>query len=129
MWIQIQQALNKSTGRVITEIANLLPGIAALIVALLVAGILAWIVAFLLRRSMRKIHFDERMIAWGFHGLTEWSPSSTPTLILTRSITWVILLIGFLVGISAFDVTLTSQFVERLFTYLPHVFAALILIF
>jgi hypothetical protein len=114
---------------VITEIANLLPGIAALIVALLVAGILAWIVAFLLRRSMRKIHFDERMIAWGFHGLTEWSPSSTPTLILTRSITWVILLIGFLVGISAFDVTLTSQFVERLFTYLPHVFAALILIF
>ena len=37
-------------------------------------------------------------------------------------------MIGFLIGISAFDVTLTSQFVERLFTYLPHVFAALILI-
>ena len=61
MWIQIQQALNKSTGRVITEIANLLRGIAALIVALLVAGILAWIVAFLLRRSFKRIHFDERM--------------------------------------------------------------------
>jgi hypothetical protein len=129
MWIQIQQALNKSTGRVITEIANLLPGIAALIVALLIAGLLAWIVAFLLRRSLRKIQFDERMTAWGFHGLAEWSPSSTPTLLITRSITWVILLIGFLVGISAFDVTLTSQFVERLFTYIPHVFAALILIF
>jgi hypothetical protein len=41
----------------------------------------------------------------------------------------VILLIGFLIGISAFDATLTSQFVERLFTYLPHVFAALILLF
>jgi mechanosensitive ion channel-like protein len=129
MWIQIQQALNKSTGRVITEIANLLPGIAALIVALLIAGLLAWIIAFLLRRSLRKIQFDERMTAWGFHGLAEWSPSSTPTLLITRTITWVILLIGFLVGISAFDVTLTSQFVERLFTYIPHVFAALILIF
>ncbi|MGH9697318.1 MAG: mechanosensitive ion channel family protein, partial [Bryobacteraceae bacterium] len=51
------------------------------------------------------------------------------TLLVTRSVTWVILLIGFLIGISAFDATLTSQFVERLFTYLPHVFAALILIF
>ena len=129
MWIQIQQALNKSTGRVITEIANLLPGIAALIVALLIAGLLAWIIAFLLRRSLRRIEFDERMTAWGFHGIAEWSPSSTPTLLITRTITWVILLIGFLVGISAFDVTLTSQFVERLFTYIPHVFAALILIF
>ena len=110
MWIQIQQALNKSTGRVITEIVNLLPGIVALIVALLVAGILAWIIAFLLRRSLRKINFDERMTAWGFHGLAEWSPSSTPTLLITRSVTWVILLIGFLIGISAFDVTLTAQF-------------------
>ena len=129
MWIEIQQALNKSTGRVITEIANLLPGIAALIVALLVAGILAWVVAFLLRRSLRKIHFDERMSTWGFHSVAEWSPSNTPTILITRSVTWVILLIGFLIGISAFYVTLTSQFVERLFTYLPHVFAALILIF
>jgi hypothetical protein len=129
MWIEIQQALNKSTGRVITEIANLLPGIAALIVALLIAGILAWIVAFLLRRSLRKIHFDERMSTWGFHSISEWSPSNTPTILITRSVTWVILLIGFLIGISAFDVTLTSLFVERLFTYLPHVFAALILIF
>jgi hypothetical protein len=129
MWIQIHQALNKSTYRVIAEIANLLPGLVALIVALLVSGIFAWFVVFLLRRSLRKIHFDERMTAWGFNSLAEWSPSNTPTLLITRSVTWVILLIGFLIGISAFDATLTSQFVERLFTYLPHVFAALILIF
>jgi hypothetical protein len=129
MWIQIHQALNRSTNRVITEIANLLPGVAALIVALLVSGILAWIIVFLLRRSLRKINFDERMTTWGFHSLADWSPSHTPTVLITRSVTWVILLIGFLIGISAFDATLTSQFVERLFTYLPHVFAALILIF
>jgi len=129
MWIEIQQALNQSTGRVITEIANLLPGIVALIVAMLVAGILAWIVAFLLRRSLRKIHFDERMTSWGFHSVNEWSPAHTPAVLFTRSVTWVILLIGFLIGISAFNVTLTSQLVERLFTYIPHVFAALILLF
>jgi hypothetical protein len=129
MWNQIHSALNKSASQVITEIADLLPGIAALIVALVVSGLLAWIIAFLLRRSLRRIHFDERFTTWGFQSLPEWSPSSTPTLLLTRSVTWVIVLIGFLIGISAFDVALTSQFVERLFAYLPHFFAALILLF
>jgi hypothetical protein len=129
MWIQIQKALNESTSRVITQIANLLPGLAALVVALLVSGILAWIIAFLLRRSLRRIHFDERLTTWGFQSLAGWSPSTTPTVLLTRVITWVIVLIGFLIGIYAFDATLTSQFVERLFGYLPNVFAALILLF
>jgi hypothetical protein len=129
MWNQIEQALNKSTSQVITQIANLLPGIAALIVALLVSALLAWIVAVSLRRSLRRIHFDERLTDWGLQGLADWSPSTTPTLLVTRSITWIILLVGFLIGISAFDATLTSQFAERLFAYLPHFFAALILLF
>jgi hypothetical protein len=129
MWVQIQQALNESTSRVIRQIANLLPGLAALLVALLISGILAGIIASLLRRSLRRIHFDERMTTWGFQNFAGWSTSSTPTTVVTRSITWVIVLIGFLIGISAFDATLTSQFVERLFGYLPNVLAALILLF
>lgn len=129
MWIQIQRALNESTSRVVTEIASLVPGIAALIVALLLSIFLAVIVTFLLRRSLRRIHFDERLTAWGFQSLIEWSPSNAPTLLVTRTIFWLIVLIGFLIGISAFNQTLTSQFVQRLFAYLPNVFAALILFF
>jgi len=129
MWIQIQKALNESTSRVITEIVSLLPGIAALIVALLVSALLALIIAFVLRRSLRRIHFDERLGAWGFQSLVEWSPSNTPTLLVTRGISWLIMLVGFLIGISGFNQTLTSQFVQRLFAYLPNVFAALILLF
>jgi Conserved TM helix len=129
MWIQIQRALNESTSRVITEIVSLVPGIAALIVALLVSIFLAVIVTFLLRRSLRRIHFDERLSAWGFQSLVEWSPSNAPTLLVTRTISWLIVLIGFLIGISAFNEALTSQFVQRLFAYLPNVFAALILFF
>jgi hypothetical protein len=128
MWAQIQQALNASTSRVITTIANLLPGIAAVFISLLVSFVIASIVAFLLRRSLRQINFDERLSSWGFQNFSAWSPIATPALLLTRAIYWLIVLIGFLIGISAFDVTLTSQFVERLFSYLPNVFAALILI-
>ncbi|HMF79443.1 MAG TPA: hypothetical protein VK604_27530 [Bryobacteraceae bacterium] len=128
MWTQIQQALNASTARVITTIANLLPGIAAVFASLLVSVVLAWIIVFLFRRSLRKVNFDEHLAAWGFQSFAEWSPSNSPTLLLTRAVSWIIVLIGLLIGISAFDVTLTSQFVERLFTYLPNVFAALILL-
>jgi len=129
MWNQIRQALNESTSRVIKQIANLLPGIAALIVALLVAGILAWIITFLLRRSLRRIHFDERLSTWGLQSLAHWSASETPTVLVTRVVWWIIMLVGFLIGISAFDATLTPRFFERLFGYLPNVFAALILLF
>jgi hypothetical protein len=122
MWAQIQQALNASTSRVITTIANLLPGIAAVFVSLLISFVIASIVAYLLRRSLRQINFDERLATWGFQNFSAWSPSATPALLLTRAIYWLI------IGISAFDVTLTSQFVERLFGYLPNVFAALILL-
>jgi hypothetical protein len=42
---------------------------------------------------------------------------------------WAIIVIGFLVGLSAFDATLTSQFVERFFAYLPNVIAAIVVLF
>lgn len=129
MWNQIRQALNESTSRVIKQIANLLPGIAALIVALLVAGFLAWIITLLLRRSLRRIHFDERLNTWGLQSLAHWSATETPTVLVTRIVWWIIMLVGFLIGISAFDATLTPRFFERLFGYLPNVFAALILLF
>ena len=44
MWEQTQRALDHSVNRMITAIANLLPGLGALIVALFVSAVVAWIV-------------------------------------------------------------------------------------
>jgi hypothetical protein len=129
MWIQIQQALHESMTKVITRVANLLPGIVALVVALAISFVLAWIVASILRRSLRSIQFDDRLATWGLASLAEWSPNGSPTLLVIRMVSWAIILIGFLVGLSTFDATLTSQFVERFFTYLPNVIAAIVLLF
>lgn len=128
MWVQIQQALNESMLRVITKVANLLPGLVALVVALAISILLASLAAYVLRRSLRSFQFDDRLASWGLSGLVEWSPENSPTLLAIRLVSWAIILIGFLVGLSAFDATLTSQFVERLFTYLPNVIAAVILL-
>jgi hypothetical protein len=41
---------------------------------------------------------------------------------------WSIVFIGFMIGLSAFNATLTSELVLRLFEYLPHVLAALVVL-
>ena len=89
---------------------------------------MAWVLAAILTRSLTSIDFDRRVAQWGFPALAEWSPAKSPTLLAARSIAWTVMLIGFLIGISAFDVALTSQFVIRLFAYLPNVLAAVVVL-
>lgn len=128
MWEQAQQALNKSVARVITSVANLLPGMVALVVALLVAVVVAWILAAVVRRSLRGVDFDRRVMRWEMPGLSEVSPGKSPTLLVSRVVFWTIILIGLLIGVAAFDATLTSALVARAFAYLPNVLAAALLL-
>jgi hypothetical protein len=128
MWDRAQQALTESMSRLLSQVASLLPGIVALIVALLISAVTAWLFALVLRRSLIKIHFDERVSSWGFSSLAEWSPSKTPTLLVTRVASWLIILFGFLIGIASFDATLTSQLARSMFAYLPNVLGAVVVL-
>jgi Conserved TM helix len=128
MWNEVEQALNQSISRMITGVANLLPGLVALIVALLVSSVIAWVLSAILRRSLKGAHFDEHLASWGMYGVAEWSPERSPTLLVSRVVAWGVMLVGFLIGVAAFDAALTEQLVMRLFSYLPNVMAALILL-
>jgi hypothetical protein len=128
MWNQVGQALSQSMNRMLNQMASLLPGVIALIAALLVSGLVAWILAAILQRSLIGFDFDRRVAQWGFPALAEWSPDKRPTLLASRAVAWTVMLIGFLIGISAFDVALTSQFVIRLFAYLPNVLTAIVVV-
>jgi len=128
MWEEIQQALSRSTTRVLSQAASLLPGVVALVLVLVVSIIVARLLAGILRRSLNRIHFDERMLGWGFQSLAEWSPGKSPTLLAARAAGWTVVFIGFVIGISAFDSTLTSALVLRLFEYLPNVAAAVVVL-
>jgi hypothetical protein len=48
--------------------------------------------------------------------------------LVTRIVAWTVILLGLLVGVAAFDATLTSQLVVSLFGYLPNVIAAVLLL-
>jgi len=128
MWNEVEQALSQSMTKMLSQLASLLPGIVALVTALLVSALIAWVLSAILRRSLARFEFDRRVEQWGFSGLAEWSPSSSPTLLVTRAIAWTIMLIGFLIGVSAFDGALPSQLVTRLFAYLPDVMAAIVVL-
>jgi hypothetical protein len=128
MWEQVKQALLDSTARFLTRFANLLPGLAALIIALLLSAVLAWILAAIVRRVLAGLHFDERLGRWGFSSLAEWSPMNSPTRLITRSVAALVMISGFLIGIAAFDLDWTYLFVQKMFAYIPNVLAALLVL-
>jgi hypothetical protein len=128
MWQQVRQALIDSTAHFLTRFANLLPGLAALVIALFLSVILAWMLAAMLRRILSSLHFDQRLERWGLAALAEWSPMNSPTRLVSRSIAALVIVSGFLIGVSAFDFQWTSLFVQNVFAYIPSVIAALVVL-
>ena len=129
MWTQVEQALNDSATQLMTSVAKLLPGMVAMLVALLISGILAGLLAFLVRRSLHGINFDERTAAWGWSGLSDWAPSQSPTLLVSRLVAWSMIVIGFIIGFAAFDPALTSELLLDIARALPDILTALLLVF
>jgi hypothetical protein len=128
MWIEVRQALDDSTTQVMTGLARLLPGVIALVVAVVLSLLLAWLVGSLVRRTLRGVTFDERLASWGWLDLPDWSPSRSPTLLVARLASWTIIIVGVLIGIAAFDTTLTSSLVMHVFGSLPNLLTALLLL-
>src|SRR5215831_2162440 len=99
MWDEVGQTLHQSTVRVISQFANLLPGMLALVVAVGVSIVIAWILTIAVRRFLRRVRFDEQLGRWGFAGVAGWSPRESPELLVTRIIAAVIILFGFVLGL------------------------------
>lgn len=128
MWKQAEQALYESVARLVTGAARLLPGIVALFVALALSALLAWMVGVVLRRSLRGLGFDAKLERWGWAGLAEISPEKSPTLLVVRTTRIGVMLLGFLVGVSALDSTLTAGVVVPVLGYLPDLLTALLVV-
>jgi hypothetical protein len=124
MWDQVKQALYQSTTRFLTGLASLLPGMVAVIVALLISVVLAWLLAIVVRRLLSGMQFDERLVRWGFSSLGEWSPTKSPTLLVSRTVACFVIITGLLIGIAAFNADSTSLFVRSVFAYIPNILGA-----
>ncbi len=128
MWQQVAQSLQDSMGRVITKIATLLPGILAFLLALILFIAIAAGLAWATRRLLAALRFDARFEQ--NPRLAEWTPDHPPSFIVGRIVFWLFVLIGVLVGISAFEAGSSEAGISAyVFAYVPRVVGAIVLLF
>jgi hypothetical protein len=123
--VAITDSLNKFLGKVLTFLPNLL----AMITIFVVGFLIAWLVKLLLLRFLKAIQFDRVSERWGLtYMFSKGGMSYSPAHLLSRFFYWIIVLITLILGIDALELTATQNFIARFFNYLPHLFAALIIL-
>ncbi len=129
MWKNVEETLGASLERALTGLAAFLPSLLALLLALLLSIVLAWLIRVVLRRMLVSMKFDARLEQWGFSGLAEMSPGHSPTRLVCRVVTWIVIMFGVLLGLLAVEDSLTARVIIRVFDYLPRLVVALAVLF
>ncbi len=101
LWHHMSDALDQSLDRVLSLLMSVLPGILAFFVALGIFALIGVIFSWLLRRGLSMAKFDDRIAR--YRGSADWTPMNTPTSIAGRVCFWGCILIGLMIGVSAFD--------------------------
>jgi hypothetical protein len=130
MWQQVELALSQSAHRVLFQLASFLPGLLALLLAVLILAAIGAGLAALLRRFLVTIKFDERLAHNSIAAVSDWAPSHSPTVLVARTVFWGCVVLGGIIGVSAFDASYssTSQMSVFLLPYLTHSVGAIILL-
>jgi hypothetical protein len=129
MWKNVEDTLSASLERALTGLAAFLPSLLAMLLALLLSTLLAWMIRVILRRALRGVKFDARLEQWGFSGLAEISPGKSPTMLVCRVVTWIVILFGVLLALLAVEDSLMAQLFIRFFRYLPQLVVGLAILF
>ncbi len=123
--ITIADSFDKFLGKVITFLPNLL----AMITILIIGFLIAWIIKKLIFHFLKAIQFDKVSEQWGLvEVLSKGGLTYSPASLLSRFFYWVIVLITLIMGINALDVPATQNFIAQFFNYLPHLFAAILIL-
>jgi hypothetical protein len=123
--VAISDSFNKFLGKVLTFFPNLL----AMITILIVGFFIAWVLRVFLLRFLKAIQFDRVSERWGFSQVfSKRGMAYSPAILLSRFFFWVIVLVTLILGINALEVAATQNFITQFFNYLPHLFAAIIIL-
>ncbi len=128
---QVELALTESMHSVIVKMVSFLPGLLALVVAVAILTGLGALLAFVLRRGLTAAKFDERFARSQNANVADWAPAHSPTLLIARVAFWASVLLGFIIGISAFDASYSggnSQLSAILIPYLTHSVGAVLIL-
>jgi uncharacterized membrane protein len=124
----MSDALNQSLYRVLSLLIAVLPGILAFFVALGIFTLIGMAISALLRRGLTWIKFDDRIAR--NRGNVDWTPPTSPTEIIARTSFWGCVLLGLVIGVSAFDASYATgaALPISLLPYLTHAVGAIMLL-
>lgn len=134
LWQHMGVALHDSVFRMLSFFSRLLPSLLALILAIAIFTAIGALVSFILRRILIAAKFDERLSRTRSSdtssSIQDWAPSHSPTVLVARTAFWLCVILGLVVGISAFDASYSSasQISSFLLPYLTHSIGAVILL-
>lgn len=128
IWRQMSEALHMSLYRVLSLLIAVLPGILAFFVALAVFALMGKAVSAFLRWILTAFHFDARVARSGAGA--DWTPSNSPTALTARIAFWLFVLLGLVIGVSAFDASYAVGGVLSfsLLPYVTHAVGAIVLL-
>ena len=127
MWDQTERIFLESLASVLHGIARVAPGLLAMLLILAAAVALALGLRVVVRRSLERIGLDRRLREWGVAPPAA-EGRAGPSRLVARFVTWTVLAIGFVAGLSAIDAATTSALALRLIDYAPRVFIAVVIL-
>src|SRR5438270_3939638 len=127
---QVSAALRESFHNVMVKLVSFLPGLLALILAVAIMAGIGALLSLALRRGLTAARFDERFVRNQATNVADWSPSHSPTLLIARTAFWACIILGFIIGISAFDASYpdNSGVSIVLIPYLTHAVGAFLIL-
>jgi hypothetical protein len=128
VWHHMSDALHQSIYRVLSLLIAILPGILAFFVALAVFTGIGMLVSALLRKGLSWVKFDDYLART--RGSAEWTPTTSPSALIARGSFWVCVLLGLIIGVSAFDASYATATTLpiSLLPYLTHAVGAIFLL-
>jgi hypothetical protein len=126
IWHHMSLALQQSVFRVLSLFIAVLPGILAIFVALTLFTLIGMGLSWVLRTGLTFLKFDERLNRES----SEWAPSSSPTALIARAAFWACVLLGLIIGVSAFDASYATgaPLPISMLPYLTHMVGAILLL-
>ena len=130
MWHHMSDALQQSIYRVLSLLISVLPGLLAFVIALALMAGVGMLLSFLLRKGLVSAKFDERL-ARTQGSIADWSPSHSPTALVGRIAFWGCVVLGLVIGVSAFDASYAtnSTLSLSLLPYLTRSVGSILLLF
>jgi hypothetical protein len=128
IWSNMADALHQSLDGVLLLLISILPGILAFLVALAVFTLIGMALSMLLRHGLAAIKLDDRLA--DRRGNSNWAPSISPTALIARVFFWGSILLGLIIGVSAFDAAYATATTlpSSLLPYLTRVVEATVLL-